>query len=133
MEQGEGKVTGLRHIVIHVLSLEETMTLYQDILGFDLVDSEVLGGNLQGMLLLKLKANDLMITLSVPPPQAMDGYGPVGNTNHNHFMLKVDNIGPIGDRLKAAGYVLENDNYARDKYTFFTGPNGEIVGLSSYE
>lgn len=129
----EGKVTGLRHIVIHVLDLEASRELYQGILGFELVDAEVLGGTLQGMLLLRLKANDLTITLSVPPPQAMDGYGPIGNTNHNHFMLKVDDIGPIGDSLKAAGYALENDNYVQDQYTFFTGPNGEIVGLSSYE
>ena len=48
-------------------------------------------------------------------------------------MLKVNDIGPIGDKLKEEGYELENEHYARDKYTFFVGPNGEIIGLSSWD
>lgn len=38
----------------------------------------------------------------------------------------------IGDKLKEEGCELENENYVRDKYTFFVGPNGEIIGLSSW-
>lgn len=45
-------------------------------------------------------------------------------------MLYVDDIGPIGDQLKEEGYSLENDHYIEDKYTFFTGPNGEVIGLT---
>lgn len=48
-------------------------------------------------------------------------------------MLLVDNIVPICDRLKQEGYKLENEAYARDKYSFFTGPNREIVGLTEYK
>ncbi len=130
----QAKVTGLRYISVHVLELEKTLKLYREILGFKLDNAKVLHGEgLEGMLVMKLKANDLTIGLSVTAPEFIRTIGPVGNTNHNHFMLKVNDIVTIGDKLKAEGYELENENYARDKYTFFVGPNGEIIGLSSYE
>lgn len=130
----EARVTGLRFISIHVLKLEKSMKLYREILGFKLDNAEVLHGpGLEGMLVMKLKANDLTIGLSVTAPEFQHTIGPVGNTNHNHFMLTVNDIGPIGDRLKEEGYELENENYVQDKYTFFEGPNGEIIGLSSWE
>lgn len=128
------RVTGLRYISIHVLELEKSLKLYREILGFKMDNAEVLHGpGLEGMLVMKLKANDLTIGLSVTAPEFMHTIGPVGNTNHNHFMLKVNDIGPIGDKLKEEGYELENENYIRDKYAFFVGPNGELIGLSSYE
>lgn len=128
----EAKVIGLRYNNVHILDLEKTMVLYREILGFELVGAEVLKGALSGMLVLKIKAGDYMMTLTLTPPQFSDSLAPVGNTNHNHFMLRVNDIGPIGDKLKEAGYELENDNYVNDLYTFFTGPNGEIIGLSSW-
>ncbi|MGY6648339.1 VOC family protein [Wenyingzhuangia sp. IMCC45574] len=129
----KAKVTGLRYINVHVLKLEKTLHLYREILGFTLYDAEVLHGKgIEGMLVLKLKANDLEISLSVTAPEYKDTIGTIGNTNHNHFMLKVNNIKTIGDLLKKHGYELENEHYTRDKYTFFKGPNGEIIGLSSW-
>lgn len=135
-EEGKprARVTGLRYISVHVLELEKTLKLYREILGFQMSDAEVLHGpGLEGMLVMKLKANDLTIALSVTSPEFLHTIGPIGNTNHNHFMLKVNDIVPIGDKLKEEGYELENEHYARDKYTFFVGPNGEIIGLSSWE
>ncbi|GAA4232438.1 hypothetical protein GCM10022291_07260 [Postechiella marina] len=130
----KGQVTGLKYICIHVLKLEKTLKLYREILGFKLNDAEVLHGpGLEGMLVMKLKANDLTIGLSLTAPEFWKTVGEIGNTNHNHFMLKVDNIATIGDKLKEEGYELENENYARDKYTFFVGPNGEIIGLSAWD
>lgn len=129
----EARVTGLRHISIHVLDLEKSMKLYLEILGFKMSDAEVLHGpGLEGMLVMKLRADELRINLSVTAPEFKHTIGPVGNTNHNHIMLKVNDIGPIGDKLKEEGYELENENYVRDKYTFFVGPNGEIIGLSAW-
>lgn len=129
----QARVTGLEYICIHVLELEKTLKLYREILGFKLSSSEVLHGpGLEGMLVLKLKANDLTINLSVTAPEFQHTIGPVGNTNHNHFMLRVNDIVTIGDKLKKEGYELENENYARDKYTFFVGPNGEIIGLAGW-
>jgi len=128
------RVTGLKYISIHVLELEESLRLYREILGFKLDNAKVLHGpGLEGMLVMKLKANDLTIGLSVTAPEFLHTIGPVGNTNHNHFMLMVNDIGTIGDKLKEEGYELENEHYVRDKYTFFVGPNGEIIGLSSWE
>lgn len=130
----QARVTGLRYISIHVLELEKSLKLYREILGFKMSDAEVLHGpGLEGMLVMKLRANELEIGLSVTSPEFIHTIGPVGNTNHNHFMLKVNDIGPIGDKLKEEGYELENENYVRDKYTFFVGPNGEIIGLSSWD
>lgn len=130
----EARVTGLKYICVHVLQLEKTLKLYREILGFKMADAEVLhGSGLEGMLVMKLKADDLEISLSLTAPEFKDQIGPVGNTNHNHFMLKVNNIGPIGDKLKKEGYALENENYVKDRYTFFTGPNGEIIGLSGWD
>ncbi len=130
----EARVTGLRYITVHVLDLEKSLKLYREILGFKMAEAEVLHGpGLEGMLVMKLKTDDLTIGLSVTAPEFMHTIGPIGNTNHNHFMLKVNDITPIGDKLKEEGYELENENYARDKYTFFVGPNGEIIGLSAWE
>ncbi len=130
----EARVTGLKYISVHVLQLEKTLKLYREILGFKMADAEVLHGpGLEGMLVMKLKADDLTIGLSLTSPEFLDSIGPIGNTNHNHFMLKVNDIVPIGDKLKEEGYELENEHYARDKYTFFVGPNGEIIGLSGWD
>lgn len=133
-EDLNARVTGLKYLSVHVLQLEKSMKLYREILGFKMDDAEVLHGpGLEGMLVMKLKANDLTIGLSITSPEFIDTIGPVENTNHNHFMLKVNDIKTIGDKLKEEGYELENENYARDKYTFFTGPNGEIIGLSAWD
>ena len=69
------------------------------------------GPGIEGMLVLKMKANDLTINLAITAPEYIHTLGPIGNTNHNHIMLIVDDIGPIGDKLKAEGYELENENY----------------------
>ena len=128
-----GKVIGIKNVCVHVLKLEKTLKLYREILGFKMADASVLHGKgIEGMLVMELQAGNCKVHLSLPAPGGF-GLKPIGNTNHNHFMLVVDNIVPICDRLKEEGYELENDNYARDKYSFFTGPNGEIVGLTEYK
>ncbi len=129
-----GKVINIKNVCVHVLKLEETLKLYKEILGFELVREVVLHGKgIEGMVVREMKAGGCLIHLSLPAEQYADTVGPIGNTNHNHFMLLVDNIVPICDKLKEEGYELENDNYAQDKYSFFTGPNGEIVGLTEYK
>lgn len=134
VEKTTARVTGLRYNCVHVLKLEKTLKLYREILGFQMADSEVYQAKgIEGMLVMKLKAGDFNLNLSLTAPEHIDTVGPIGNTNHNHFMLRVNDITTIGDKLKEEGYELENENYARDRYTFFTGPNGEIIGLSEYE
>ena len=133
-EETGGKVLGVKNVCVHVLKLEKTLKLYREILGLKMVDANVLHGEgIEGMLVMELSANNCTIHLSLPAPGHRNTIGPIGNTNHNHFMLLVDNIVPICDKLKSEGYVLENESYARDKYSFFTGPNGEIIGLTEYK
>lgn len=133
-EEAAGKVIDIKNVCVHVLKLEETLKLYKEILGFELVKEVVLHGEgIEGMVVREMRAGGCLIHLSLPAEQYADTVGPIGNTNHNHFMLLVDDIVPICDKLKAEGYELENDNYAQDKYSFFTGPNGEIVGLTEYK
>jgi hypothetical protein len=131
--ENKARVIGLKNICVHVLELEKTLKLYREILGFKLNGAEVYKAKgIEGMLVMKLKAGDLEIHLSLTAPEYMHTIGPIGNTNHNHFMLRVNDIKTIGDKLVEEGYELENENYARDKYTFFVGPNGEIIGLSAW-
>ena len=133
-KEATGKVIDIKNVCVHVLKLEETLKLYKEILGFELVKEVVLHGKgIEGMVVREMRAGGCLIHLSLPAKEYADTVGPIGNTNHNHFMLVVDNIVPICDKLKAEGYELENDNYAKDKYSFFTGPNGEIVGLTEYK
>lgn len=132
--ESKARVTGLKYNCVHVLKLEKSLKLYREILGFSLVDAEVLHGpGIEGMLIMKLQAGDFQVCLSLTAPEHLGTIGPIGNTNHNHFMLVVDDIVPICDQLKEEGYALENEAYARDKYSFFTGPNGEIIGLTEYK
>lgn len=124
------KVTGLKFICVHILELEKTLKLYREILGFSLVDAKILHGKgIEGMLVLEIVANDCVINLSLTAPEYLHTIGPIGNTNHNHFMLTVDEIVPICEELIKEGYELENEAFERDKYTFFVGPNGECIGL----
>lgn len=130
-QEESGKVIGIKNVCVHVMKLEKTLKLYREILGFKMANASVLrGAGIEGMLVMELQAGDCKLHLSLPAPDSK--LEPIGNTNHNHFMLVVDNIVPICDKLKQEGYELENDNYAQDKYSFFTGPNGEIVGLTEY-
>ncbi len=125
------KVVGLKYICVHILQLEKTLKLYREILGFEVIGAEMLGGDAcKEMIVFSLKAGDCQINLSLTSPERWDTVGEIGNNNHNHFMLYVDDIKTIGDKLVEEGYELENYEYARDGYTFFTGPNGEVVGLS---
>ncbi|KAA3654379.1 MAG: VOC family protein, partial [Calditrichaeota bacterium] len=133
-DKSSAKVVGLKYICVHVLELEKTLKLYREILGFKMVDAEILHGKgIEGMLVMKLQANECTVHLSLPAPEHINTVGPIGNTNHNHFMFLVNDIVPICDKLKQEGYALENEAYARDKYTFFTGPNGEIIGLTEHK
>lgn len=128
------KVTGLKYICVHVLELEKTLKLYREILGFQLDDASVLKGEgIEGMLVMMLKSGDCTICLSLTSPENWTSVGLIGNTNHNHFMLYVDDITSIGNDLLKEGYELENEAFAQDKYTFFVGPNGEIIGLTEEE
>ncbi len=124
------KVTGINYICVHILQLEKTLKLYREILGFEVIGSEMLAGDAcKEMIVFHLKAGECCVNLSLTSPERWHEVGEIGNNNHNHFMLYVDDITTIGDQLVAEGYVLENYDYATAGYTFFTGPNGEVVGL----
>ncbi len=113
-----------------MLELEKSLKLYQEILGLSMSNAEVLKSpRVEGMLVLKLRADDFEIALSVTAPQHMHTLGSIGNTNHHHFMLKVNDIGSIGDKLKAERYELENEQYVQDESPFLQDLMGRSLAF----
>ncbi len=125
------KTIGLSHISIHILELERTLKLYREILGFKLTNAVVFKSDACAeMLSLHMQLDSgFCIRLAYTSPQKWHTLATVGNTNHNHFTLIVEDILSIVEQLLNEGYEMEHGNYKDLKHNFFTGPNGEIIGL----
>ncbi len=126
------KATGMGGVCIHIMQIEKTFKLYREIFGLKLVNAEVFKSEACAeMLCLHFELEDgFSVKLSLTSPQKWHEINKIGNTNHNHFTLVVDNIVEVVEALIDEGYVMEHPEYKDIKYNFFTGPNGEIIGLS---
>ena len=118
---------------IHVSAenLEKTLRLYREILGFNLDGANVLKGEgHDGTLAMKLSGNKCKVNLLLP--SLKNNKAGKSDANRNHFVLSVSDVASVCDKLKSEGYELQHKEYARDGYSFFAGPNGETISLTSF-
>ncbi len=110
--------------------LEKTLRLYREILGFKLDSANVQRGGDDGTLTMKLSSNGSRVDLLLPPLK--DEVKANSGESTKHIVLSIADITPACEKLIADGYQLKHADYAKDGYTFFDGPNGETITLTSF-
>lgn len=146
----KGKTFGVFQVGIMVSDIDKALSLFVDALGMKVVfearnqiqPAQGLSGlEKQIMNVLMLHGEDgvdLEIHQYVDPPAK-----PCPPLNHNdlgsmHFMLRVDDIYAVCDKVKALGYelmnpVVESQHIKGFKFTYFRGPDGVMVELHEGE
>ncbi len=146
----KGKTFGVFQVGIMVSDIDKALSLFVDALGMKVVfearnqiqPAQGLSGlEKQVMNVLMLHGEDgvdLEIHQYVDPPAK-----PCPPMNHNdlgsmHFMLRVDDIYAVCDKVKALGYelmnpVVESQHIKGFKFTYFRGPDGVMVELHEGE
>lgn len=146
----KGKTFGVFQVGIMVSDIDEALKLFVDALGMEVVfearnqiqPAQGLSGvEKQVMNVLMLHGEggvDLEVHQYVDPPAK-----PCPFMNHNdlgsmHFMLRVDDINAVCDKVKALGYelmnpVVESQHIKGFKFTYFRGPDGVMVELHEGE
>lgn len=111
MKKYLGHHARIDHIAIAVIDLKEALFLYEDILGFELVNKREVKGGFSGMLSAELCAGGFSIVLvqgTEPKSQVsrfIEKYGP----GVQHVAIEVDDIEPVTEKLKSAGMKFSTD------------------------
>lgn len=146
----KGRTFGVFQVGIMVSDIDECLKLFVDTLGMEVVFEArnqiqpaqgLSGTDKQVMHVLMLHGEggvDLEIHQYVDPPAK-----PCPPMNHNdlgsmHFMLRVDDIYAVCEKVQALGYelmnpVVESKNVSGFKFTYFRGPDGVMVELHEGE
>lgn len=146
----KGKTFGVFQVGIMVSDIDECLRLFVDTLGMEIVfearntiqPAQGLSGTanqLMNVLMLHGEGGvDLEIHQYVDPPAR-----PCPPMNHNdlgsmHFMLKVDDIHAVCEKVQALGYelmnpIVESKHVPGFKFTYFRGPDGVMVELHEGE
>lgn len=146
----KGRTFGVFQVGIMVSDIDECLKLFVDTLGMEVVfevrnqiqpAQGLSGTDKQVMHVLMLHGEggvDLEIHQYVDPPAK-----PCPPMNHNdlgsmHFMLRVDDIYAVCEKVQALGYelmnpVVESKNVSGFKFTYFRGPDGVMVELHEGE
>ncbi len=146
----KGRTYGVFQVGIMVSDIDECLKLFVDALGMEVVfearnqiqPAQGLSGvehQVMNVLMLHGEGGvDLEIHQYVDPPAK-----PCPPMNHNdlgsmHFMLRVDDIDAVVEKVQALGYELMNPvvESARNpgfKFTYFRGPDGVMVELHQGE
>ena len=146
----KGRTFGVFQVGIMVSDIDECLKLFVDTLGMEVVFEArnqiqpaqgLSGTDRQVMHVLMLHGEggvDLEIHQYVDPPAK-----PCPPMNHNdlgsmHFMLRVDDIYAVCEKVQALGYelmnpVVESKNVSGFKFTYFRGPDGVMVELHEGE
>ncbi len=146
----KGRTFGVFQVGIMVSDIDECLRLFVDTLGMGVIFEArnqiqpaqgLSGTDKQVMNVLMLHGEggvELEIHQYVDPPAK-----PCPPMNHNdlgsmHFMLRVDDIYAVTEKVKALGYelmnpVVESRNIPGFKFTDFRGPDGVMVELHEGE
>lgn len=146
----KGKTFGVFQVGIMVSDIDECLRLFVDTLGMEVVfdarnqiqPAQGLSGTenqLMNVLMLHGEGGvDLEIHQYIDPPAR-----PCPPMNHNdlgsmHFMLKVDDIHAVCEKVQALGYklmnpIVESKHIPGFKFTYFRGPDGVMVELHEGE
>ena len=146
----KGRTFGVFQVGIMVHDIDECLKLFVDALGMEVVfearnqiqPAQGLSGTEQQVMnVLMLHGEggvDLEIHQYVDPPAK-----PCPPMNHNdlgsmHFMLRVDDIYAVCEKVQALGYelmnpVVESKHVPGFKFTYFRGPDGVMVELHEGE
>ena len=146
----KGKTFGVFQVGIMVSDIDECLRLFVDTLGMEVVfdarnqiqPAQGLSGTenqLMNVLMLHGEGGvDLEIHQYIDPPAR-----PCPPMKHNdlgsmHFMLKVDDIHAVCEKVQALGYklmnpIVESKHIPGFKFTYFRGPDGVMVELHEGE
>ena len=111
MKKYLGHHARIDHIAIAVKDIKEALFLYEDILGFELLNTREIKGEFSGMLSAELCAGGFSIVLvqgTEPESQVsryIEKYGP----GVQHVAITVDDIENVTSRLKLAGMEFSTD------------------------
>ena len=146
----KGKSFGVFQVGVMVSDIDECLRLFVDTLGMEVVfdarnqiqPAQGLSGTenqLMNVLMLHGKDGvDLEIHQYIDPPAR-----PCPPMHHNdlgsmHFMLKVDDIHAVCEKVQTLGYelmnpIVESKHIPGFKFTYFRGPDGVMIELHEGE
>ena len=146
----KGKTFGVFQVGIMVSDIDECLRLFVDTLGMEVVfdarnqiqPAQGLSGTenqLMNVLMLHGEGGvDLEIHQYIDPPARS-----CPPMNHNdlgsmHFMLRVDDISAVCEKVQALGYklmnpIVESKHVPGFKFTYFRGPDGVMIELHEGE
>jgi len=101
--------TGLDHVAIAVRDLEESITFYTDVLGFELTERRKTEGKQTAMISAVLKGGPITVVLlqgTTPESQVskfVEHFGP----GVQHLAIGVENLREVADDLKQRGLAFD--------------------------
>ena len=145
-----GKTFGVFQVGVMVSDVDECLRLFCDTLGMKVVfdarnqiqPAQGLSGTksqLMNVLMLHGEGGvDLEIHQYIDPPAKPHPPMQHNDLGSMHFMLRVDDIYAVCEKVQALGYklmnpVVESENVPGFKFTYFRGPEGMMVELHEGE
>ncbi len=132
---------GFSHLCVSVRDLERSLSLYRDVMGFEVLmqrDKEIPGlGLLHVVALGSPSGNMELVSIEGAQNRPVDAE----RKGKWHFSIKVENIEEAIDMLVDMGYDVRKDRIDTDtnwiggctvKSVHFTGPDGEALELEQF-
>lgn len=114
----DGKITGINHITLAVVDLEESFSFYKDLLGFRPLCKWPGGAY--------FLVGDLWFCLNKDETRKTE---PCVDYTHLAFSISQDDFQGMVARLTAAGVVSFKDNKSEGDSFYFLDPNGHKLEL----
>lgn len=146
----KGKAFGVFQVGIMVSNVDECLRLFCDTLGMKVVfdarnqiqPAQGLSGTesqLMNVLMLRGEGGvDLEIHQYIDPPAKPHPPMQHNDLGSMHFMLRVDDIESVCEKVQALGYelmnpIVESEHIPGFKFTYFRGPEGVMIELHEGE